>query len=447
MGFKKLLFGQRSDESTFVLPKNILKENQIPTLDARKFACVVQDFRGMHVEVSGQKFPSFDLVAGLDVKTDATNISFVGLKGDQWFVWFAGNLFGPYHDVGKTSPVVSHNSKKVAYSAAMRSRWYAFIDGKIIGGPYEGFSPVGLLFSPDSQRVAYVIKRGRTWIAVVDGQEQEAFFSIAPRSWVFSPDSKRFAFLAFPRGYYNGNEVVGESCVVVDGKCQPCFEHSTKANIGLYEEIYFSPDSKRLAYCATNADGSFFIVDGVKQKSYKGIVSGRKGNPEWAKHPHYGRASHRSDSFTFSPDSRHSAYAAEDRASGKHLLIYNSEEKNSHDYIANAPIVFSPDSQRIAYGAAEGSTQFMVLDWTPLSEYYGLTSNANTPRFSSDSEHVAFIAMRSPKEYIFCIDGESWMLPGCPILGGDIVWDSTTEVHTLVTTQKEVQVWKHSLVF
>jgi WD40 repeat protein len=94
----------------------------------------------------------------------------------------------------KSSLILSADGKRSAYLGAIRPNLYAYIDGK----RYEDRSigpRVGMVFSPDSKRIAFVgrSKSGHS-VLVVDGKKMFAFNSI--RSPVFSPDSKRVACIA-----------------------------------------------------------------------------------------------------------------------------------------------------------------------------------------------------------------------------------------------------------
>ena len=43
-------------------------------------------------------------------------------------------------------------------------------------------------------------------------------------------------------------------------------------------------------------------------------------------------------------------------------MVLDGEEGNQHDYIQADSLVFSPDSQRVAYVAEVGEKQFAVVD-------------------------------------------------------------------------------------
>jgi hypothetical protein len=445
MLFFRRLFGEALESDGFYLPPEVVKESVTPSPDATRLAYAVRDYRGQHVEVNGRAFADYRAVAGITFSPDSRHIAYAALHGYQWFAAFDEREYGPYDDIGKTSPVINPLSTGVAYTALLGRKWYVFVDGEMVGGPYEGFGAGGVVFSPDAQRIVYVVKRGDRWLAVVDGEEHKAFPTIMQKSQTFSFDSKKVVYVAGIKGAWIGHAFVGEDSVVVNGEIQQPWKHDDTATQkeGLSNEIFFSPDSRRMAYSVVQKGKFFFVIDGIPQKKYDGLVSGWKGNPQWAHFPDYGKASCRSGSFSFSPDSRHFAYAVADRRRNRHVLVYDGEESGTHQGIANEPIVFSPDSSRLAYTAAAGGGQFLVLDRTPLRAYYGTASIP--PRFSPDSQHVAYIAMNSPSEYVLVIDTQSWRLQGAPPLGANLVWDNCSTVHVLVADGRKVTVERYPI--
>ena len=91
-------------------------------------------------------------------------------------------------------------------------RHYVFVDDwnsldyRAAGGGLPGQS---LYFSPDSKRFAFVAANGMSSFMIVDREESSGYAEI--KNFQFSSDSRRYAFEArYPSG--------GESVVVVDGK-------------------------------------------------------------------------------------------------------------------------------------------------------------------------------------------------------------------------------------
>ena len=444
MGWLGKLFRRPSIPESFILPGGTSRSSLVPSPDSTKLAYIVVASRGHHVEVNGRSEPTFDAVAGLAFSPDSRAVAYAGCRGGRWFALFGGREYGPYDDIGKTSPLVSPDSAGIAYTARVRNEWFVVRDGERIGGPYEGFSPGGPVFSPDSRKVGYVIKRGQQWAAAVNGDEFPPYPTITQRSWVFSPDSESLAYVAATRLDQQGARWAGEHSVVVNALEQEPWPYDTQGPLGVFPEVYFSPDSQRRAYGVTTSGGFGFVVDGVLQRQYDGLVSGRSDrSEEWALYPGHERAACRREAFTFSPDSRHCAYAMADNRRHKHALVYDGEEMKTHDGILNAPISFSPDSSRIAYGAEDGGAQYVVLDWTPLGRAYGLCLAGNPASFSPDGEHVAYVAMKAPQQYLLCLEFTNWPVPGLPPLGAHIVWEDNQCVHTLVASERQVGVCRY----
>jgi hypothetical protein len=424
----------------FEIPEGTLPESIVPSPDATQAAYVVREKWGMHVEVSGRAHRHYDAVAGLTFSPDSKGVAYAATREEAWFVVFGEKEFGPYADIGKTSPVVSPDSKHVAYAALHgRGGWLAVLDGTIIGGPYEGFSPGGLLFSPDSRRLAYVVKKVNVWTVVVNGQEQKSHLSVLERSLAFSPDSKRLAYIACAAksGFFRRSRMV--AMLVVDDKLGPAWLHDeSSGRNGFSNEIVFSPDSQRIAYAVAQNGRWTWVVDDMVQGKVDGFVSGWGGNPEWARFPDHGKTCCRKQTLSFSPDSRHFAYAG--GVGGEHILFYDGEARGRHQGILNWPLTFSPDSAQLAYGAEENGRQFIVLNWKPLGRHYGVCSDRT---FSLDSTQFAYVAMETPESFQLVVGPRSWQMPGGPVIGSRLVWDDADNLHALMAKGRRITVVRY----
>jgi hypothetical protein len=114
------------------------------------------------------------------------------------------------------------------------------------------------MFSPDSKRLAYLARREQKWLAVVDGAEGGEYdLAGVP---LFSPDSKRFAYIA-------GREK--KFLVIVDGVDGKKYDL-----IGMKTRPYYFPghvsssDSKYFAYVAQRGGKFIVVVDGVEGNEY-----------------------------------------------------------------------------------------------------------------------------------------------------------------------------------
>lgn len=413
------------------IPGGTMPETIVPSPDARRVAYVVRDDDGQHVEVDGEAEDRQDAVSGLTFRPDSSGVAYAALRGRAWSVVFGSTEWGPYDDVGKTSPVISPNSQHVAYTARRGREWYAFLDGDVTGGPYEGFVRGGITFSPDSARTAYAIKKGPEWIVVAGGTEQEGFAAIIERSLVFSPDSEKLAYGAcvHTRGWFGRRQTLG--CVVVNGTPGTTHRYDPAHGNAISDEIVFSPDSQRLAHGVVRRGKCCWVVDGTEGKAYGGFVSGRAPDPNWPRFPDYGKSTCRKHTLVFSSDSQHFAYAAAEKRG--HVVVFDGEERSRHPAVVNAPIVFSPDSARTAYAAEEGGKQFLVVDWGPLQAHYGTAGDRS---FSPDSSLFAYIAMEGPEDYRLVVGARQWEMPGGPLVGCPLVWDDDDNLHTLVAKKR-----------
>src|ERR1700688_1519398 len=117
----------------------------------------------MRIEINGRPRKRFDLIIPEGLTLSNNTVAYVaGRPNGPLFVVLGqvnGHEFDDEHEawdtIGTSSPSISPNGLRVAYTACRGRVWYAAVDNNVIGGPYEGFSPGGILFSPDSNRSAY----------------------------------------------------------------------------------------------------------------------------------------------------------------------------------------------------------------------------------------------------------------------------------------------------
>ena len=312
--------------------------------------------------------------------------------------------------------VASPDCRRVAYAVRRGLRWFVATDDKPgeeydlpmpIGLPMPSFADLDLqrqekvlsrldndfgvqqefvtrvfgrpVFSPDSRRLAYVAYRSVSQqifrhlsparvpvkhLLVIDGNEGEPFDRIVLGSVVFSPDSRRVAFAA---------ERQGKFLVVVDGTEGPSFDDN-------YNPV-FSPDSQHVSYIAGQVGSRSAIVDGE-------IVSG--------KYPDVGGGT----GVVFSPDGRRMAFAV---VSGpnQEFVVIDGHEEPPYDSVGRA--FFSPDSRRVLYTAFRAGKAFVVLDGVP-GKVYDVIGYPTQP-FSPDSQRVVHLAARDGKQMVV-VDGK-----------------------------------------
>jgi hypothetical protein len=247
-------------------------------------------------------------------------------------------------------------------------------------------APRTSIFSPDSKRVAYAAVAGENWrvpagwFVVADRKEGKTYHRIDNNTLfmtnadrIFSSDSKRLAYVARP-------PVGGDWAVVLDGK-----EVDKHRNI-MPGTLTFSPDSKRLAYVNGRRYGAVVVVDEKDGKRYAGARS--VGAP------------------IFSPDSKRLAYVAQRLSrmpNGESrqtlFLVVDGKEEKKYSIARGCTPVFSPDSKRLAYAARMGNKSFVLVDGKRGKRYDRIFTPAGGTIIFDSPDRLHYLAMRGNRIY------------------------------------------------
>ena len=174
--------------------------------------------------------------------------------------------------------------------------------------------------SSDGKHYAYIKAVAGGVAAVVEGREGLQYDEI--QALQFAGHGSRVAYVA---------KKASLSYAVVDG-----VEMESQSTVS---DFRFSDDGSRFAYLAFKDGRHSVVIDGKESQKYSEIAAG---------------------SLTFSPDSKHSAYAAtvgylksELQVDG-HAANRQTGEISSpfRRKLAFPPIMFSPDSNHVAYSAS-----------------------------------------------------------------------------------------------
>ncbi len=197
------------------------------------------------------------------------------------------------------------------------------VDGCTVGRHTRVFER-SFVFSPDGRRFAYVAASGSGWVLVTDGVSSPRYHQIPVADVTFSPDGGRLAFLA-----RNGNRWF----VVADGSRHGPYRSAVLGS------LRFSPDSRHLAYAVSQGEGQVLVADGHPQAEWSEV------SPE---------------SISFSPDGRHLAYAA--RRGRDWTVIVDGIENGTYDDVpcgAGGRIRFL-DGGRLEYPAIRANRLLLV---------------------------------------------------------------------------------------
>lgn len=275
------------------------------------------------------------------------------------------------------SIAISPDMRHVAYLDDVGKAKDLIVDGKYVT-TYRDIEPTSLRYSPDSKRLAYVATsdggrisiaetdevRGRshqtlhavggTLDVVVDGAEYPGFSAVDLKSLVFSPDSRKLAFVA-----QKGN---GGWQLYLDG-AESVDRYDDVACLATAPTVRFSPDSQHVAFAAVRNARWLVVVDGKPGAEYDAILD---------------------DTIVFSPDSSRIAYAV--RRGGHEMVLLDESEQPEYISITEGSLAFSPDGRRFGYLATRsnghgGPFCLAVVDGVPGEEVS--LDDAGSPRPSA----------------------------------------------------------------
>ena len=235
----------------------------------------------------------------------------------------------------------------------------------------RGMNNVVLAISPDSTHWAAVVQAesGKFYVASDEGNGRE--YDLIESALFFSPDSKRLAYTA-----RKGKGLI----LVVDGAGTPVD--------GSARGIFFSPDSQHYAYTLSSGRGMSVVRDNVPDKEYANISR-----------------------MMYSPDSRRFAYSASKDGRTEFAVLDGVEEKQ---YDKIAWMSFSPDSKHSAYVALWEGAWHVVLDGKEFKGYESITAAEFCPDMT-----VAYLAGRTGAETLVINETELPQYRALPVFSPD----------------------------
>lgn len=383
----------------------------------------------------------YDTIKAIKVGDDNRHVAFLGIKGDKQYVVRDGVPGPAYEWVIPDSLAATPNLAHIAFAIQNGNDVSVLVDGKIAGHGYYGIGADLIAFSADGSRYAFRARRGTRdkgdEVVVHDGVEGKPYQASQPIP-LFSPDGKHLLYVASPAPM--------KSCLVLDEKEGPAFDAVAPAT------AIFSPDSRRTAYVALSGGKYVPVIDGKPGTPYANMVMPPVFSPD-SKHVAYvaggegqlsavfdGQAGPPFDSFAggavvFSPNGKHVAYAA--RSGKQWQLMLDGKPQSSFETISGASLTFSNDSNRLAFVAIKSNKRVVILDGKEQPGTYDNILWSGTI-FSPDSKHIAYGGVAADHIHVV-LDGKEG--PAYDAIG-PIVFspDSTRLAYQAISNRHEVVV-------
>ncbi|HEU5078741.1 MAG TPA: hypothetical protein VFT72_05985 [Opitutaceae bacterium] len=371
----------------------------------------VQGRISLRVVVNGKPGPAFEQISEFVTSADESRWVYLGRKGgasaEEWTAVVDGKEAG---NIGFRPVFTSDNRLIMTRGASGSAQPQLVVDGKAVIKSAAISDKIWLAPKNGRYAAAAQVKQGGPLTLFVDGKPVSD--AKDPQSVVFSPDGKHYmAACRTPSG---------SGFVVTDGKVGQSYAGVTN--------LVFTPDSSKAIYQAYAGSKSFLIVDGAESEGFElmaGQVAALALSQKGARYG-YGtldgmnrnfsaivdgknvlQAGRRviGDSFIFSPDGQHYAFATlpGTRNDDARLMVDGAEVDGIEPaYFLRTQtglvsyVIFSPDSAHSVfrgYDKKNPSRTGLVIDGqlVPTNSNYII----RIPTFTPDGKHVLWLTRES----------------------------------------------------
>ncbi len=288
----------------------------------------------------------------LKFTSDSRHIFYVARRGNNDVLVRDNNELRVADQIG--SFTISPDGKRIAYAFRAGEEWRVVVDDKV-DKPYRSIGN-SIVFSEDSKHSLYRGSNERNDVIVVDGVEQKHHGIIPEATYSFTPDNRPVYVYELRRGIVSW--VVGDV--------------ESKSYDDVWKSIWLSADGKHNAFVASDGKKLFVVNDRIEGPGFDDIRS-FIFSPNGARWMYVGLLAGKvslvldgvvteyEDVYDggFSPDSKRLALNI--KKNGKSVIIVDGVETKPND-AQFGRLLFSEDSQRLAYVAGTGKGVFFVVD-------------------------------------------------------------------------------------
>jgi len=327
--------------------------------DGSRLAIVVQSRKTgtSHVVVDGEAQKPYEEIYRPIFSNDGKRYAYLARREKNAFVVVVDGREEP-GTFQSMSCRFSPDSQHMLVEGQVDGKALVFLDGKELG-QYDEVED--LVYSDDGQQLAYTVRRGDEWFVVINGKPSKAYKRVWKSSLRFSPDGKRIGFIASNKNDWR------KWVPVVDGKEGAKFDLGTPMvshpggvlALNVPGTLVFSPDSKRVAYLAHSAkpfrsvekSGKDVTITEGSVTTWSLVVDGKPGKP-------YGDI--RAGSVSFSPDGKRVSYVVNSK--GKQFVVVDAREGVAFDGILPTwgSATFG-SNEVLRYLAHEGTSVYSIV--------------------------------------------------------------------------------------
>ncbi len=358
---KKWIAVVNGQELNTVMGKAIIKY-LLFSPDSKKLLYILKSGKKMILFVNGVAGPAFDEINenSITFSKNGQSMAYCVQKGNQQAVVFNGKISAWYQQVG--FPVLSNTGKRIGFWAIDKEVAFSIIDNKK-GNTYDQIFIIA--FGKDDKNVAYYAKKNGKYYVIADGIQSEEYEHV--HSLMFSPDGER---LAYAIESHKKNEEEFNHAVIIDGKTMKTYETVVEGS------FLFSADSKHFAYEVEWHDEFFVINDGAEGKRYEDIMQitmtyspdnnriAFAFEKDGKRHVSIdGIVSEGYDdvyAILFSPDSKNIAYAVKEN--NQDFVVFNNKKSKAYSNILGQGSFVFDNPNTIHFFATQGEKILRVKE-------------------------------------------------------------------------------------
>lgn len=307
----------------------------------------------------------------IDMNQLGKGVAYIVKVGEQVRVVHNGKPGKLYSEIESHTLSLSPDGKRVAYGAKVGDKWM-IVDNEAEYGPFDDKSKP--TFSPDSKQITYTAKTGEMWHVFVNHKKKSLAVSYYDSPLISNNSEKLFIL----------ENTADESLwriVISDLNFKKVRSRNVKTN----------------SYKVNAGRTMVAAID--KEESKQRVVEMSFEKPDAVKQgPLYDEVSN----LTYNQDGSVLAYVA--KKDGVNYAVMNGKEEKLPGE-APWPLVIRPDHKGVALFIVNGKRAYLHQPFFDNGIKNGVYKEGNDLTYSSDSRHLAYVAIKN-EQFLIVVDGK-----------------------------------------